>query len=181
MQQSASGTGNDSNFSVPWERANLLNTPTYIASDDFLATVEWHKVGNQKELMIKPDDPKESPTDKATCAVVGVVSGERLFVEPHGNFNPKFNNPFESAKAQFQIKSARQYPEFDADFTLGIRRLEQLQVQGIMENSPKPEHFIVVDNGENALRFSTPLFEKRVSKNNRLNTRPQDLFDSQLG
>jgi hypothetical protein len=126
--------------------------------------VEWLKTGNQNDLVITgaPDPSKESATERATCAVVGTVSSQKLFLEPHGNFNPTFeNSALENSKVQFQLLSPTVYPEFDADYGRGIKLIERLQRQVIKEG-PDPEHFIVSDGLKKALKFSWPLFKKRV-------------------
>jgi hypothetical protein len=153
-----------SDFSAPWTRTSLLNTPTYVASNDFVSHVEWLKTGNQNDLVVSAaaDSPKETPPQRATCAVVGTVSSQRLFLEAHGNFNPNFeNSALETSKAQFQLLSPTIHPEFDADFWRGMKHIENLQSQVIKEG-PDAEHFIVQDGLKRALKFSWPLFEKRV-------------------
>jgi hypothetical protein len=145
-------------------RASLLNTTTYVASKDFLSHVVWTKSGIQSELINVPSDIDGTPPDpeRATCAVVGTVSPTRLFLEPHGNYNPMFeNSALESSKAQFQLISPVIHPEFSDDFMLGIERIEKLQNKAITEG-PNAEHFVVMDGQKKALKFSWPLFEKRV-------------------
>jgi hypothetical protein len=44
---------------------------------------------------------------------------------------------------------------------LGIERIEKLQNKAISEG-PSAEHFVVMDGQKKALKFSWPLFEKRV-------------------
>lgn len=142
----------------------MLNTPTYVASADFVSHVGWMKTGNQNDLVIASTTcpPKESPSPRATCAIVGTVSPNRLFLDAHGNYNPNFDNTtLETSKAQFQIVSPTVHQEFDADFGHGIKNIETLQRQVIKEG-PDAEHFIVNDGQKRALKFSWPLFEKRV-------------------
>ena len=151
-------------FSAPWTRASLLNTPTYVASNNFLSHVEWLKTGNQNDLVntSMADFTKDSTPQRATCAVVGTVSSNRLFLEAHGNYNPNFEKTaLETSKAQFQLLSPTIYPELDADFNHGIKHIETLQKQVIKEG-PDAEHFIVSDGLKKALKFSWPLFQKRV-------------------
>jgi hypothetical protein len=155
-------SNSDSNFSAPWKRATLLNTPAYVGSADFLSNLVWLKVGNQDDLMNAPVLPDETPSDKATCVIVGTVSPVRLFLEPHGNFNPAFDNSaLESSKVQFQLVQPVTHPEFSDDFKLGIERIERLQTKAISEG-PNPEHFVISDGRTKALKFSWPMFEKRV-------------------
>lgn len=153
-----------SDFSAPWMRASLLNTDTYVGSPDFLSHLVWSKTGNQNDLMNAPSDIKATPqaSDRATCAIVGIVSPVRLFLEPHGNFNPMFeNSALETSKAQFQLVSPALHPEFNDDFNVGIEHIESLQNKAITEG-PNAEHFIVFDGQRKGLKFSWPLFEKRV-------------------
>jgi hypothetical protein len=122
------------------------------------------KTGNQNDLVTtnKATLPKDESHTRATCAVVGIVSANRLFLEPHGNFNPNFEKTaLETSKAQFQLISPTVYPEFESDFSRGIKNIETLQNQTIREG-PEAEHFIVSDGVKKALKFSWPLFEKRV-------------------
>ena len=89
-------------FSAAWDRRTLLDTPTYIASSRFISHVQWLKIGNQNNLVIAktPDDPKDMAHMEATCAVIGTVSRNRLFSEPHGNYNPNFEKTaLETSKA----------------------------------------------------------------------------------
>lgn len=97
----------------------------------------------------------------ATCAVVGMVSPNRLLLEAHGNFNPTYDKALENAKVQFQLVSPTFHPEFDGDFKLAIGRIQALQGMVINEG-PGAEHFIVKDGWKEGLKFSSPLFEKRV-------------------
>ncbi|KAF8816198.1 hypothetical protein BYT27DRAFT_7248506 [Phlegmacium glaucopus] len=116
------------------------------------------------ELMNTPSDINDTPSVSATCAVVGTVSPLRLFVEPHGNFNPSFEHAsFETSKAQFQIISPISYPELNDDFEQGIKHLESLQKKAITDG-PNPSYFVVWDSKSKALRFSWPLFEKRTKQ-----------------
>ena len=111
-----------------------------------------------------PDDPTDVGPTWATCAIVGLISPNHLLLEPHGNFNPNFErNTLETSKVQFQITSPTIHPEFASDFTQGIARIETLQRHAIKEG-PDAEHFIVADGPDRALKFSWPLFEKRVRR-----------------
>ena len=112
-----------------------------------------------------PDDPKDVAHDQATCAVIGTVSRNRLFLELHGNYNPNFEKTaLETSKAQFQIIAPTDYPQLNADFDQGTEHLRTLQ-RSIIKEGPDPEHFVVMDGLRPALKFSWPLFEKRVSLN----------------
>jgi hypothetical protein len=153
-----------SELSVPWTRASLLNTPTYVASVGFVSQVGWVKSSNQSELVVASTDVEdtETPTSRATCAVVGTVSPNRLYLEPHGNYNPNFEKTaLETSKAQFQLVSPTLHPDFVVDFDRGIKNIETIQKMAFKEG-PSAEHFVVTDNGKKALKFSCPLFEKRV-------------------
>lgn len=109
-----------------------------------------------------PSDPGDAPSVRATCAVVGTVSPTRLFLEPHGNFNPMFeNSALETSKAQFQLVSPVDHTDFGEDFKHGVERIERLQGKAVTEG-PHAEHFVVVEGHTKGLRFSSPLFEKRV-------------------
>lgn len=118
------------------------------------------------------DRPKDSPSERATCAIVGTVSLNRLFLEPHENFNPMFNNStLETSKTQFQLIPPVAHPELAEDFNLGITMIERLQKKTITDG-PDAEHFVVSDGPTRALRFSWPLFEKRVSPSAGPNSSP---------
>ena len=155
----------DSDFSAEWTRASLLNTPTYITSSHFVSRVQWLKTGNQNDLVITKglDEPDDLPHTPATCAVVCTISRNRLFLEPHGNYNPNFEKTaLETSKTQFQLISPSNYPQFNADFTEGTEHIQAL-LRNAIKDGPAPEHFIVMDGLRTALKFSSPLFEKRVS------------------
>ena len=151
-------------LSVPWTHATLHNTPTYLASNDFLSHVEWLKTGNQNDLVISNtmDPPIDTAYTRATCAVVSTVSANRLFLEAHRNYNPNFEKTvLETSKAQFQLILPDTHPKFEADFSRGVKRIKALQKQTIRDGLDG-EHFIVTDSVKKALKFSWPLFEKRV-------------------
>jgi len=162
--QSTTSVSSDPELSVPWTRTSLLNTPTYVASPGFLSQVVWTKSSNQNDLVNAATDSEttDAPSSRATCAVVGCVSPNRLFLEPHGNYNPSFENTaLETSKAQFQLVSPTIHPEFDIDFNHGIKNIENIQKR-VCKEGPGAEHFVVSDGGLRALKFSWPLFEKRV-------------------
>ncbi|KAF8798368.1 hypothetical protein BYT27DRAFT_7343617 [Phlegmacium glaucopus] len=138
-----------------------MNTPTYIASDDFESQLMWLKTSRQSELMMVSEDRNDKPTERVTCAVVGTISSNRLFLEPHGNFNPNFNNgALENAKAQFMLVAPSADGIFHSDFKTGIERIERIQNKAVSEG-PHPQYFIVTDGDQTGLKFSWPLFEKR--------------------
>ena len=150
-------------FSAPWAQTSLLNTPTYIASADFISHVQWSKSANQNDLVFALNDAEMTPPKQATCAVVSIVSLNRLFLEPHGNYNPSFEKTtLETLKAQFQLVSPTLHPEFKINLNLGISHLKTIQRNAIKEG-PAAQHFVVSDGLKRALKFSSPLFEKRVS------------------
>jgi hypothetical protein len=144
-------TSRNSDLSVPWERTSLLNTPTYVGSPDFLSQVDWSKSNNQNELVAAYSDPKNPPTDPVTCAIVGTVSPNRHFLEAHGNYNPNYA-PLEASKAQFQLISPADHPEFAADFNRGIQVIEVLQSKAIREG-PDAQYLVVSDGLRKAVRF----------------------------
>ena len=109
----------------------------------------WLKSGYQNDLMNMASDLKDNPSEQATCAVVGAVSPSHLFLEPHGNFNPMFENAaLEASKAQFQIVSPIVHPEFSDDLKLALEHIERLQKKAITEG-PNREHFVVTDGQAN--------------------------------
>ena len=91
---SRNSRSSNSSASIPWTRANLLSTPTYIASPGFGSRVVWTKNSNQNDLVYAASELEDSktPSPRATCAVVGTVSPNRLYLEPHRNCNPIFEN-----------------------------------------------------------------------------------------
>jgi hypothetical protein len=91
-----------------------------------------------------------------------MVLPNRLYLEPHGNFNPNFEKAtLETSKAQFQLVSLMLHPDLEDDFKRGIKNIESIQRMAIKEG-PAAEHFVVSEGGKKALKFSWPLFEKRV-------------------
>jgi hypothetical protein len=85
IQSSKKTTG-----SIPLLRATLLNTPNYMASDEFMKHAYWAK-GNPNVLMWKDEDV-------ATCAVLGKVLMGHFFLEPQGNYNPRYDSQLQQAK-----------------------------------------------------------------------------------
>ena len=107
-------------------------------------------------------DDSDAPSLQATCAVVSTVSPSWLYLEPHGNYNPNFKRTaLETSKVQFQLVPPSLHPEFEDDFNRGIKILESL-LKIACKDGPGPEHFMISDGGKKALKFSSPLFEKRV-------------------
>ena len=101
---------------------------TYIASTDFISHVQWLKSGNQNDLVAAHTDLEKTPSTRATCAVVGTVSPNQLFLEPHGNFNLNFEKTMlETSKAQFQLILPTLHLEFDIDFNHSITHIETIQ------------------------------------------------------
>jgi hypothetical protein len=135
----------------------------YVACADFPAHVAWDKSGNQNDLVQAPTSDDGIPAVRATCAVVGTISSDRLYLEPHGNYNPNFERAaLESSKLQFQIVAPASHPDLKNDFDIGINHIDQVEARAIMQG-PKCEHFVVKNSYQKALRFSWPLFEKQVS------------------
>ncbi|KAF8804159.1 hypothetical protein BYT27DRAFT_7302171 [Phlegmacium glaucopus] len=129
-----------------------------------MSNVMWMKSGNVNDLMIAPNNLNDTPSNRATCAIVGTVSPLRLFLEPHGNFNPTFeHSTFETSKTQFQLVSPTSYPEFNADFELAIKHVEDLQTKAITDG-PNAKYFVMWDDKKKALKFSSPLFERRTKQ-----------------
>ena len=69
----------------------------------------------------------------------------------------------ETSKAQFLLVTPTAFPEFDVDFNHGIKEIEAIQKKAIKEG-PSAEHFVVANNPKKGLKFSWPLFEKRVCR-----------------
>ena len=99
----------------------------------------------------------------AMCAIVGNISMNRLALDPQGNYNPTFaNSKLLTSKIQFQLIASKDDEDFNSDFNIALQHVSDLQ-KAIITNGPGPEHFIVTDGNEKALRFGCPIFEKRVS------------------
>ena len=112
--------------------------------------------------MLAPAEPDARPTERATCAIVGKVSTNRAFLEPHGNYNPNFEKTsLETSKVQFLLVAPTSQPDFETDFATSLDRIETIQRKAIKEG-PSAEHFIVSDGIHRAFKLSWPIFEKRV-------------------
>ena len=82
--------------------------------------------------IVTPTNIEDPPSQRAVCAVVGTVSANRIFLEAHRNYNPNFERTsLETSKAQFQIVSPDNHPEFDADFYQAIAHIEAIQKKAI--------------------------------------------------
>jgi hypothetical protein len=125
--------------------------------------------------MIAPDPVSlasdNTPLFPATCTVVGTVSPIHLYLRPHGNHHPQFKSDgLENSKLQFQIVAPAFLPDFEADFNLGLERIETFQEKIIADRPGAVADGIVVvynetqDGPQKALVFSWPLFQKRVCK-----------------
>lgn len=133
----------------------LLDTSTYVTSSDFTSHVVWLKNGHQNDLMLRvaPAEPDARPTERATCAIVGkVLSANRAFLEPHGNYNPNFEKTsLEMSKVQFLLVAPTSHPDFETDFATSLDRIETIQRKAIKEG-PSAEHFIVSDGINRAFK-----------------------------
>ena len=82
------------------------------------------KSGNQDNLMLTPTNIEDPPSQCAVCAVVGTVSANHIFLEAHRNYNLNIERTsLETLKAQFQIVSPDNHPEFDANFNQAIAHI----------------------------------------------------------
>jgi hypothetical protein len=117
----------------------------YVVCADFPAHVAWDKSGNQNDLVQAPTSDNGMPAVRATCAVVGTISLDRLYLEPHGNYNPNFERAaLESSKLQFRIVAPASHPDLKNDFDIGINHIDQVEARAITQG-PKGEHFKVKD------------------------------------
>ncbi|KAG2750959.1 hypothetical protein P692DRAFT_20662444, partial [Suillus brevipes Sb2] len=91
----------------------------YAASPNFVETTSWQHTSTGLEVV----DADEQPF---TAIIVGRASAYRLKCGPGGNHFDSGLSPLEKAKYQFHL-SRPANPELGADFTAGIKNLEELQ------------------------------------------------------
>ncbi|KAF9470665.1 hypothetical protein BDN70DRAFT_939522 [Pholiota conissans] len=147
-------------FNGPLHRSRLLQHGNYAASDGFPYLWKWKQGrGSLPSKLIV--DGEEGECEDVYCRVVGTVSpDDRLFLEPHGNFNPAFETPIMAkSKLQFTLTKPSD-PDFGQDYTLAYRRLEA--VQDAIAHGPDRSWFL----NDGTMRFSFPLWEKKIEGNN---------------
>jgi hypothetical protein len=93
--------------------------------------------------------------------VVGTIVPDRPYLEPHGNYNPRFGGNFTDAKMQFTLAHPGEFSrELGSDFDKAIHVLNVLQHKG--GQSKTHLHLLTDHLGRKAIRFSLPLFSVRV-------------------
>jgi subtilisin family serine protease len=138
--------------------AMLRNSDSYTASSDFLSHVGWKNSGYADYVMHK-DNGGEVSGGVTGCILIGQVVDDTLFVGASGNYSPKYN---ELSKAKYRLTIQNPGGEYAADYTTSVERLQFLE-DAVARTSDKRNLFIKgATPAETKVRFSAPMFEKRV-------------------
>jgi hypothetical protein len=93
------------------------------------------------------------------CKIVGTVSSNGLYIEPHGDFNPP--GELKDALLRFTLEKPHvEYAQYREDFDIGVDTLKTL-INSLCDN-PKTSNLIEESDGRRALTFSHPVFSKKV-------------------
>ncbi|KAF9561236.1 hypothetical protein CPC08DRAFT_722886 [Agrocybe pediades] len=152
-------------FNADMHRAQLMNLPQYVASSDFLTICRW--VSHRGHLLALVSDPN-TPIEPVRSIIVGIISVDKAYLQPHGNFNPSFNDPWKAARAaklSFTLQCPDNHPAFSEDWKPALDKLEGIQDQ--IASTQKKLHFFVNEpNRQRSLRFGFSLWEERTDENN---------------
>lgn len=134
-------------------RGQLLLNPSYCASPVFLSGIGW-EVESSGDILI------DKATDENTVAcVVGHLKEHHFFVTPNGNYSTVEYGDFSHTKFHFVIGN----PEctlFAEDFLKALDVISKLQAQ--IASTPNRVNFIASAGRSKVLRFTRPVFKKRV-------------------
>ncbi|KAJ6576348.1 hypothetical protein B0H10DRAFT_1963488 [Mycena sp. CBHHK59/15] len=151
-------------FSSAFHRNSLLRTKHYTASTLFPSSFSFLKDGRGhtlSEIIPGPFDPEAPAAPHAVIIAIGVVSETKLYLSPAGNHNPtgKYPKAFEETKYVFLINKPDD-PTFAPDHAVSINAIKKYQTS--ISKTGKNQWLIVKDGSEEAIRFSTPVFETKV-------------------
>ncbi|KAF8055153.1 hypothetical protein FPV67DRAFT_1367531, partial [Lyophyllum atratum] len=151
-------------YSGPFIRKRLMGLRGYAANPQFTDTVSWtqDQSGNmlvERQLGAKKSDA-DGPVNDAVCIVVGLVSSNKLFTTPGGNYNAEFNT-FSTAKFQLTLLSPDD-PDFGPDYPVALDNLASCQRATATGNDHR---YLILESGpgNRSLRLSAPMMESRTS------------------
>jgi hypothetical protein len=115
-------------------RSYLLEQPFYVASPNFLRETSWHAYISQDTLSKASVSGFES---QFMLSIVGVISSQGLYMEPHGNFAPDGSMDFENkttrslaqAEYKFSLRAPVGHPGFLVDFETAMDHVRIIQEQ----------------------------------------------------
>lgn len=140
-------------FNCVSHRASLEKLRNYTATAAFISDIGWKPEGYGHVLC------NTSTRDDTICIMVGKVSSSRLNTSPIGNHNREYEQPFSKAKFQFTLVTPDE-PALINDFQASIAALEK--AQAAMAASEDSAHMVLHQGNERSVRFSAPIFSKRV-------------------
>lgn len=144
-------------YSPEYHHETLLKLPQYIASPDFKNLGEWDVGARDAHYIVKNTLLRNTPVK---FIMVFMISGERAYLEAHGNYNPDYPDSLRRSKLQVICQQPLHVPPFDTDYTTGYAVLKQLQDE--VARTAIHEHCLL-PSGKISLNF--PLFTPRVSNN----------------
>ncbi|KAH9483663.1 hypothetical protein JR316_0003133 [Psilocybe cubensis] len=137
--------------------------PLYTARKDFSAGVVWKKIRGVDTLVV--NNGADGPVDIAHPVLVGRVSDDRPWLEPHGSFNPKYDpeKAIKQAKLAITVVSPIGDPDFEVDFTPSINSL--INVQKAIATSNMHQHLLISIGEGTGIRLNFPIWEKKTEQN----------------
>lgn len=134
-------------------RASLEKLRNYAATAAFVSDIGWKGEGYGHILCNKVS------REDTVCIMLGKVSSSRLNTSPIGNFNKSFESPFHKAKFQFTLTTPNE-PALIHDFQASVAALSK--AQEAMSATEGSAYMILEEGAERSVRFSAPVFIKRV-------------------
>lgn len=125
----------------------------YVATAAFMNHIAWKQDGSGHVLVDKAD------RDEKVCVVVGKVLDYRLNCTPIGNYRAEYP-PLSKAKFQFTLAKPNE-AALVKDFDDAVKTLNK--AQGTIASTKDRLNMLINDGSENNIRFTAPVFEKRVS------------------
>jgi hypothetical protein len=164
-------------------RANLLQFPAYVASPDFLRTTSW-VASIAQDTLRRASINRFSPFH---VSIVGVVSPQNLYMQPHGNFSTEPSSPygqttsiFAQAEYKFSLSPPLRYPSFMEDFEKAIQNIRMIYspVETPKEDfwwepdtsfiqSPLDETLLLTEH-KPVFNWSFPIFDRTILTTSRL-------------
>lgn len=143
-------------FDIAKFQASIDAAPFYTGRGlDFLTNTTWVPRDNYDVLY---DNTCYAPI---ICYVVGRVSSNRMFIEPHGDFCPP--GKLEDTSLRFSLVEPQvQYPCLREDFQVSFDSLKTL-VNTLCDDAVS-DSFLSEHHGRPELTFAQPIFTKTVRR-----------------
>lgn len=140
-------------FNAPAHRNHLQTLGNYVATATFIAHLGWKQLGSGHNLVDKGD------REEKICIVMGKVLDYRLNCSTIGNYRKEYP-PLSKAKFQFTLGRPDE-SALTKDFDEGVKNLAK--AQGTIASTQDRRNMLVKEGTDNNIRFTAPIFLKRVS------------------